>query len=88
MKLSLTNSPIGLIVLIDHAHHRCAWRSNDKPRFCPDGARILRMLPADGPPNRYFAFAKTKWRRPLACMAAKSNLQTEKSKDVFKSLFE
>lgn len=24
MKLSLTNSPIGLIVPIDHAHHRCA----------------------------------------------------------------
>jgi hypothetical protein len=63
-----------------NAHHRRALRSNDKPRFCPDGARILRMLPADGPPND--------WRRPLACMAAKSNLQTEKSKDVFKSLFE
>ena len=34
--------------------------------LCPDGLRILRMLPADGPPND--------WRRPLACMGAQSAL--------------
>ncbi|WP_207900553.1 hypothetical protein, partial [Shinella sp. JR1-6] len=72
VKLTGTNSSIGLIVLIVHAH-----RINSMSHlFCPDA----RSAP-DGPRHTVFCFAKTGARRPLA-LRSYAPLPTEE-KDVF-----
>ena len=74
MKLTGTNRPIGLIVLIDHAHQALL---DDAKDLCPDAVASFGCCAADGPPND--------WRRPLACMGASSARRVRKgSNDVFK----
>ena len=65
MKLSLTNSPIGLIVLIDHAHHALKRRGDDAVS-CPDADASFGCSAADGP--RHEA------RRPLGLYGCHKHL--------------
>lgn len=68
MKLTGTNSSIGLIVLIDYAHRT----SFDVPDLCPDAPMALRTA------------RQTIGDGPLACMGATSTRSRKRSKDVFK----